>query len=125
MTSPLHFVGLSECHLGHLIGVGANLELADLKNWHWSNELKEQSLLIYLSIQRKVVKPHGTDEVDVGGLRVHYLFISRDPQTRVLWQHLHNLHSLLDNEDSNNIRHLEGLEVVDEDVGQPELFDQL
>ena len=43
MTSPLHFVGLSERHLGHLIRVGANLELADLKNLHWSNELKEQS----------------------------------------------------------------------------------
>ena len=34
MTSPLHFVGLSERHLGHLIRVGANLELADLKNLH-------------------------------------------------------------------------------------------
>ena len=87
--------------------------------------IERTKLLIYLSIQRKVIKPHGTDEVDVGGLRVHDLFISRDPQTRVLWQHLHNLHTLLDSEDSNNIRHLEGLEVVDEDVGQPELFDQL
>ena len=65
---------------------------------------------LYLSIQRKVIKPHGTDEVDMGCLRVHDLLISGDPQTRVFRQHLH---------------HLERLQVVDEDVRHPQAVDQL
>ena len=46
---------------------------------------------LYLSIKRKVIKSHGTDEVDVSGLTVHDLLISGDPQTGVFGQHLHNL----------------------------------
>ena len=68
------------------------------------------SLSLYLGIEREVIESHGTDEVDVGGLRVHDLLISGDPQPRVFRQHLH---------------HLECLQVVDEDVRQPKLFDQL
>ena len=78
---------------------------------------------LYLSIKRKVIKSHGTDEVDVSGLTVHDLLISGDPQTGVFGQHLHNL--IISN---NNhyirplmtkpppIMHLECLEVVDEDI---------
>ena len=47
---PLNFAGLVECHLGHVVGVGAHLELAGLR------------------VQGEVVKPHWADEVDVGGL---------------------------------------------------------
>ena len=45
----------------------------------------------HLSVQGKVVKPHGADEVDVGGLGVHDLLLPGDPQARVLRQHLHYL----------------------------------
>ena len=47
--------------------------------------------LINLSIKRKVIKSHGTDEVDVSGLTVHDLLVPGDPQSGVLGEHLHNL----------------------------------
>ena len=46
---------------------------------------------LYLSIKRKVIKPHGTYEVDMSGLAVHDLLISRDPQSSVFGENLHNL----------------------------------
>ena len=45
----------------------------------------------YLSIKRKVIKSHGTDEVDVSGLTVHDLLIPCDPQPGVFGEDLHNL----------------------------------
>ena len=106
--SPLHFVGLRERHLGHLVRVGSHLELTDLKITFLKVCLGNS--MMDLGVERKVIESHGTDEVDVGGLRVHDLLISGDPQPRVFRQHLH---------------HLERLQVVDEDVRQPKLFDQL
>ena len=50
LSLPLNFAGLVECHFGHVVGVGAHLELARLR------------------VQGEVVKPHRADEVDVGGL---------------------------------------------------------
>ena len=46
---------------------------------------------LYLSIKRKVIKSHGTDEVDVSGLTVHDLLIPGDPQSGVFGEDLHNL----------------------------------
>ena len=48
-----------------------------------------------LGVERKVIESHGTDEVDVGGLRVHYLLISGDPEPGVFRQHLHHLQTEL------------------------------
>ena len=63
-----------------------------------------------LRVQWEGVEAHGADEGDVRGLRVEDGVLGRDPQPRVLGQHLD---------------HLERLEVVDEDVGQPQVLDQL
>ena len=91
----MDFVGLCEVHLGHVVRVGADLELAAL------------------GVQGKGVKPHGTDEVNVGRLRVlnillstplsivfiifvthlrvHDLLVNRDPEARVLGEDLDHL----------------------------------
>ena len=63
-------VGLGEDHLGHVVGVGANLELARLKinnSEHITDNFTEE-FLHHLCVQGEVVKPHRADEVDVGGL---------------------------------------------------------
>ena len=64
----------------------------------------------YLSIQGKGVEAHGANEGDVCGLGIEYLLAGRDPQAGVLAQHLD---------------HFESLEVVDENVRQPQFVDQL
>ena len=46
-----------------------------------------------LGVERKVIESHGTDEVDVGGLRVHDLLISGDPQSGLFGEDFHNLSS--------------------------------
>ena len=66
--------------------------------------------ILHLSVKRKVVKPHGADEVYLRGLGVHDVLVPGDPQPGVPLQHAH---------------HLECLQVVDEDVWQPEQVDQL
>ena len=45
----------------------------------------------YLSVQRKSIKPHRTDKIDMSGLGIHYLLVTCDPQTCVLRQHFNNL----------------------------------
>ena len=64
-------VGLGEDHLGHVVGVGANLELARLESNNVGNIFSDnftEELLHHLRVQGEVVKPHWADEVDVGGL---------------------------------------------------------
>lgn len=63
-----------------------------------------------LLIQWKLVEPHWTDECDVGGLAVHHRTAGVDPQTGQLGQH---------------VNHFVSLQVVDEDVGDPEILDEL
>ena len=62
-----------------------------------------------LSVERKLVKPHGTDEGDVGGLAVQHVLVRVYPQTRQLWK---------------NIYHFVCFEIVDENVGHPKIFDE-
>ena len=67
-------VGLGEDHLGHVVGVGANLELARLKiitggKYLLTATLMTEEFLHHLRVQGEVVKPHRADEVDVGGLQ--------------------------------------------------------
>ena len=64
----------------------------------------------YLSIKRESIKDHGADEGDVGGLAVVDPLVPVNPQASKLGE---------------NRNSLEGLEVVDEDVGNPETVDQL
>ena len=66
--------------------------------------------LSYLRVEGKRVESHRAYEGDMRGLRVHDVFTSRDPEPGVFAQHLD---------------HLESLEIVDENVGQPELVDEL
>ena len=66
--------------------------------------------LARLCVKRKGIKDHGTDEGYVGCLAVVYSFLGIHPQTCQLGQHFYCL---------------ESLEVVDEDVGHPELLDKL
>ena len=54
--------------------------------------------------------PHGADEGDVAGLAVHHSPTRVNPQAGQLWK---------------NVDDLVGLEVVDEDVGDPEVLDKL
>ena len=61
-----------------------------------------------LSIKREGVKEHGADEGDVGGLAVVDPLAAIYPQSSKLGE---------------NINSLEGFQVVDEDVGNPEAFD--
>ena len=62
-------VGLGEDHLGHVVGVGANLELASLKiKCENIADNSTEEFLHHLRVQGEVVKPHRADEVDVGGL---------------------------------------------------------
>ena len=63
-----------------------------------------------LRVQGKLVKPHRADEGDVGGLAVQHVLVRVYPQARQLWQH---------------VDHFIRLEVVDENVGQPEVLDEL
>ena len=63
-----------------------------------------------LSVQRELVEPHRTDERDVGGLRIEDDVGRRYPESGQLVQHVDDF-----------VR----LEVVDEDVGQPKVFDEL
>ena len=63
-----------------------------------------------LSVQRELVEPHRTDERDVGGLRIEDDVSRRYPESGQLVQHVDDF-----------VR----LEVVDEDVGQPKVFDEL
>ena len=62
-----------------------------------------------LSVERKLVKPHGTDEGDVGGLAVQHVLVCVNPETRQLWK---------------NVYHFVGFEIVDENVGHPKVFDE-
>ena len=78
--------------LGHVVGVGAHLELAAL------------------GVQGELVEAHGADEGDVGGLAVHHRPTCVDPEAGQLGEHVDDL---------------VGLEVVDEDVGDPEVLDKL
>ena len=63
-------VGLGEDHLGHVVGVGAHLELARLEFNKCENIADNftEEFLHHLRVQGEVVKPHWADEVDVGGL---------------------------------------------------------
>ena len=63
-----------------------------------------------LGVQRKLVEPHGTNEGDVGCLTVEDILLGVYPQSGQLGQH---------------VNHLVRLQVVDEDVGHPEVFDKL
>ena len=63
-----------------------------------------------LRVQWEGVEAHRAYECDVRRLRVHDGVLGRDPEPRVLRQHLD---------------HLERLEIVDEDVGQPQVLDEL
>ena len=44
-----------------------------------------------LGVQRESIKSHGTDEVNMSSLGIHYLLVTRYPQTCVLGQHFHHL----------------------------------
>ena len=63
-----------------------------------------------LRVQGELVKSHRADEGDVGGLAVQHVLVRVYPQARQLWQH---------------VDHFIRLEVVDENVGQPEVLDEL
>lgn len=63
-----------------------------------------------LRVQWEGVEAHRAYERDVRGLRVQDGVLGRHPQPRVLRQHLD---------------HFERLEIVNEDVGQPQVLDQL
>ena len=63
----LLFVGVArllgdKVELGHVVGVGAHLELAALR------------------VQGELVEPHGADEGDVAGLAVHHSPTRVNPQ---------------------------------------------
>jgi len=64
-------VGLCEDHLGHVVGVGAHLELARLEINN-SENITDNFIEVFhhnhLRVQGEVVKPHRADEVNVGGL---------------------------------------------------------
>ena len=64
----------------------------------------------YLSIKRESIKDHGADEGDAGGLAVVDPLPGIYPQPCKLGE---------------NINSLEGFQVVDEDVGNPQTFYQL
>ena len=55
-------------------------------------------------------KPHWAHYFDQGGLAVEHVLVRVDPESGQLGQ---------------DVDHLEGLQVVDEDVGQPEVLDKL
>ena len=56
-------------HPGHVVGVGANLELARLKiNSENITDNSTEEFLHHLRVQGEVVKPHWADKVDVGCL---------------------------------------------------------
>ena len=64
-------VGLGEDHLGHVVGVGAHLELARLEinnSENITDNFTEEFHHNHLRVQGEVVKPHWADKVDVGGL---------------------------------------------------------
>ena len=62
--------------------------------------------LACLSVERKGIEDHGTDEGDVGGLAVVNPLLGIHPEPRQLRQHFYCL---------------ESLEVVDEDVWDPKV----
>ena len=64
----------------------------------------------YLRVQREGVEAHRANESDVSSLGIKHVVVGGNPQTSVLGQHFH---------------HLEGLEVINEDVWKPQLIDQL
>ena len=64
----------------------------------------------YLCIQGEGIEPHWANESYVSGLRVENVIICGDPQTSMFGQDLH---------------HLKGLEVINEDIWKPQLVDQL
>ena len=63
-----------------------------------------------LRVKRKLVKPHGAHDGNKGGLAVQHILLLVDPQSRQLREH---------------VDHFECLEVVDENVGQPQVLDKL
>ena len=103
----MNFIGLFERHFCEVVGVGANLEFAGLKMRMISLVSLVHVIPPHLGIQRKCIKPHGTDEIDMSGLdkytglivahslnsdlRVHDLLVLGDPQPGMFGQHLNHL----------------------------------
>ena len=68
------------------------------------------TIIILIVLFFFLCKPHWTHYFDQSGLAVQHVLVRVDPESGQLGQ---------------DVDHLEGLEVVDEDVGQPEVLDKL
>ena len=115
-------------HLCHVVGVRADSELAGLRVqgklvkpdqehhgnyslYHFlSNLFRHMTIDVLIVLFFYLSKPHWAHDFDQGGLAVQHVLVRVDPESGQLGQ---------------DVDHLEGLEVVDEDVGQPEVLDKL